>query len=115
MTQPAVAADNRRAVERYPLRTKVLLVIGEQHRLDVRSLDVGKGGMGVVSDWNLPVGAQVVVKFSLPVKHTAVPMILNAVVVNGTLAGSIGGFRIGLQFRGVSPQAAMALEQFVQR
>jgi hypothetical protein len=56
-----------------------------------------------------------VVKFSLPVKHTAVPMILNAVVVNGALAGSLGGFRVGLQFRGVSPQATQALEQFVQR
>lgn len=115
MSLPAVAADNRRAVERYPLRTKVLVVIGDQHRLDVRSLDVGKGGMGIVSDWNLPVGTQVVVKFSLPVKHMAVPMILNAVVVNGALAGSLGGFRVGLQFRGVSPQATQALEQFVQR
>jgi c-di-GMP-binding flagellar brake protein YcgR len=115
MTHPAVAADNRRAVERHPFRTKVLLVVGDQHRLDVRSLDLGKGGMGVVSDWNLPVGVQVVVKFSMPVKHTAVQMILNAVVVNGTLAGSIGGFRIGLQFRGVDPQTQLMLEQFTQR
>ncbi len=114
MTLPAVAADNRRAVERYPLRTKALLVIGE-HRLDVRSLDIGKGGMGVAADWNLPVGTPLVVKFNLPVKHSILPLVLNAVVVNGTLAASIGGFRIGLQFRGVDAQTQMAIEQYTQR
>lgn len=114
MTQPAIAADNRRAVDRHPLRTRALLVIGE-HRLEVRWLDIAKGGMGIASDWNLPVGTLVVINFNLPVKHTVVPLALNAVVVNGTLAASIGGFRIGLQFRGIDPQTQLAIEQYTQR
>ena len=42
-----------------PLRTKVLVVIGDQHRLDVRSLDVGKvHGHRVRLDVPLPVGTR---------------------------------------------------------
>ena len=97
MSLPAVAADNRRAVERYPAHQGVGGHWGSAPpgRAPRSTWAIDWGGMGIVSDWNLPVGTPVVVKFNLPVKHTSAPLILNAVVVNGALAGSLGGFRVG--------------------
>jgi c-di-GMP-binding flagellar brake protein YcgR len=120
MSSPNAAASaqnsNRRDGERIPLRTPVLLLVGEHQRLESRSLDLAKGGMAVVTDWNLPLGTLLALKMGLATPNASVrTLVLRARVVNATLAGSVGGFRLGLQFINVDPTSAQVIERWLMR
>lgn len=115
MSLPGASVENRRATDRFPLRTKVLLVVGDDQRIEGRTLDIGKGGMGVVCDWNLPFGTDLVLRLGLPTRTGACQMVVQARVVNVTLAGSVGGFRLGLQFVNADAGTLSAIDQFLQR
>ncbi|MCE4553812.1 PilZ domain-containing protein [Roseateles cellulosilyticus] len=111
MDQPALPGKERRTTERKTLRTAAQLKLPSGHVVDARTLDIGKGGAGVVSDYNLVVGAKVAVRITLPVTSSGgVVFEATATVANCTLASKDGGFRLGLQFQPLETAAAAALK-----
>ena len=78
--------------------------------LPARTLDIGKGGAGVVCDLNMPVGTLIVMVMRVPARPTGSALFeAKALVASCTLAGSDGGFRLGLQFNTLSSSAMSAL------
>ncbi len=109
-------ATNRRAHDRFPLRTDVLLQLSDGRQARARSLDMGKGGMGIVTDINALVGTKLNLQLRLPVGTGGSELFqASAVVANVVLAGSDGGFRLGLQFLELSAQAREVLGHFASR
>jgi len=110
VTFPGVSSSDRRAHDRHPYRTAAVLVLSNGTTFKGKTLDLGKGGAGVVTDLPVPINAVVTVRMTLPAKAGGVaPFEAPATVVNCSLAGSLGGFRIGLQFGSMPASAASAL------
>jgi PilZ domain len=64
---PTVVPD-RRAHERSPLRTDVLVLMADGRPLPGRTLDIGKGGMAIVIDINPATGTRFGVRARLPTR-----------------------------------------------
>ena len=78
--------------------------------IPARCLDIGLGGAGVVCDLNIPVGTLIVAVMRVPARPSGSAVFeASASVASCTLAGSEGGFRLGLQFNTLSPAATSAL------
>lgn len=100
----------RRAHDRYPVRTAAHLVLPAVGMVEGRAIDLGKGGAGVVCHHNVPVGSQVELTMTLPARPSGVEVFkASATVVNCTLSAMDGGFRLGLQFASLSSAAEKAL------
>lgn len=111
MTLPRALLSDRRTHDRHPFRTTAVVVLPDGRSVPGRTLDLGKGGAGVVVDFNLPVDTAVTVHLKLPARPSgSAAFDARATVVNCTLAGSDGGFRIGLQFAPLSDAAMAALK-----
>ncbi|MBL8345468.1 MAG: PilZ domain-containing protein [Rubrivivax sp.] len=111
MSLPGVIINDRRAHDRHPFRTSAALVMSDGRVLQARTLDVGKGGAGVVVDVSLPVDAGLTIRMNLPARPTGSALFeARATVVSCSLAGSEGGFRIGLQFGTLEASALAALK-----
>lgn len=107
---------NRRAHERSALRIGVTLVFTNGFSSAARCLDISKGGMGVVAELSVPVGARLRVQARLPVAvGSPLPFEADAFVSNSVLAGAEGGFRLGLQFLELPPPARDALTACLKR
>ncbi|GAP35983.1 hypothetical protein ISF6_1823 [Piscinibacter sakaiensis] len=103
-------AANRRAHERYPLRIDVLLIRPDGARAFGRTTDLGRGGMGVVYASPIPVGTVVAVRAPLPGRRSPKEFFgTDARVVNCSLSGADGGFRIGLAFEALDAHASEQL------
>lgn len=97
--KPNTTITDRRAHDRYPLRTDVVLQTADGQQFAGRTLDIGKGGMAVVLDINPPIGLQFVARARLPVRPGGNAAFEAPVsVASCVLAVSDGGFRLGLQF-----------------
>lgn len=107
---------NRRTHQRHPLRVGVALVFDNGYRIEARSLDISSGGLGVVTDTNVPVGVRLTIDMHLPVAPSgAVAFTAQAFVVNTVLAGEDGGFRLGLQFLALDAGCRDALARHLKR
>lgn len=108
---PRALLSDRRADDRHPFRTAATLTLDDGRTLQSRTLDLGKGGAGVVIDFNLPVRTALTVQMRLPARPSGSALFeARATVANCTLAGSDGGFRLGLQFAPLSDAALAALK-----
>jgi hypothetical protein len=107
---PKVEISNRRSGDRVALRASAVLGLSDGRVIPARTLDIGKGGAGVVCDLNLIVGAVVSIRMNLP-SNSPVGAVFEATatVANCTLSNKDGGFRLGLQFNPLSAAAASAL------
>jgi hypothetical protein len=97
--KPNTTISDRRAHDRYPLRTDVMLQSADGRQFPGRMLDIGKGGMAVVIDINPDIGTRFVVRARLPVRpggNAAFEAPIS--VASSVLAVSDGGFRVGVQF-----------------
>lgn len=111
MTLPRPLLSDRRSSDRHPFRTAAVLALPDGRTVQGRTLDLGKGGAGVVVDFNLPVGTTVKVRMNLPARPSGNAVFeARATVANCTLAGSDGGFRLGLQFDTLGDAALAALK-----
>ena len=100
----------RRSNDRLPFRTAAVLVLPDGTSLRTRTVDIGKGGASVVSDMALPLNLKVTVRMTLPARPSgSMPFEAAASTVTCSLAGSLGGFRVGLQFGTLSASATAAL------
>ncbi len=110
MTIPGISGSERRTHDRHTFRTAAVLALPDGTALQARTLDLGKGGAGLVTDVPVAVNAAVTVRMNLPARPAgSAPFEARATVVNCSLAGSVGGFRIGLQFGPLSASAVAAL------
>jgi len=111
MNLPRTIITDRRAHDRHPFRTSAVLVLPDGRSVQARTLDIGKGGAGVVTDINAPIDIELTLRMSLPARPAGSALFeARATVVNCSLAGSEGGFRIGLQFGTLQPSALAALK-----
>lgn len=102
--------DDRRAHDRYPLRTEVLVGAPDGSRHVSRMLDIGKGGMALVVPFNAAVGTTLHVQARLPTRPKGNAVFeARAVVVNCVLSNADGGFRIGIQFHPLGARAQEVL------
>lgn len=102
----------RRAHPRHPLRTSATIVLADGRMVDARTLDIGKGGTGVVAGINPPLGSSFGLRMSLPVHPKGNALFEAQVrVANCVLDGVEGGFRLGLEFLALTPQARSVLER----
>ncbi len=106
-------ADRRQHVRR-ALRVNAQVLLPGNQTFDVRTFDVGQGGMGIVASANPRSGTTFTISFPLPKKPTGfTPMQLKVKVVHSVLAADSGGFKLGLQFVSVDAASEAAIRQFL--
>ena len=110
MNLPQSHPSDRRKSDRQPFRTSATLGLPDGRAIPARTLDIGMGGAGVVCDLNIPVGTLIVTVMRVPARPTGSAVFeASALVASCTLAGSEGGFRLGLEFNTLSSSATSAL------
>lgn len=113
MTLSSAHISDRRAHDRHAIRTEVILDLADGRRAMGMSMDIGMGGAGVVCDLNLPEGTRLRLRLRLPGQTPGANLFdAEGAVVNSILARREGGFRLGVQFDPLSPQAEAVLKAF---
>lgn len=106
--------SDRRAHDRFPLRTDVAVRLPDGRQIAGRTLDVGKGGMAIVIDVNPTPGTAFVLRTRLPLRAGgSATFEAPATVASCVLATADGGFRVGLQFGTLAVPAQAALKGFL--
>ncbi len=105
--------QDRRVHDRRPLRVSARVLLPNDQAFEVRTLDIGAGGMGIVAGANPKPGTTFGVQFTLPAKGNAgaVPLQLKVKVAHSVL--DAGGFKIGLQFVGLEPAIERVIKQYL--
>jgi len=108
--------SDRRAHDRRPLRIVAHVLLPNDRAFEVRTLDIGAGGMGILASANPKPGTSFAIQFTLPSKSGAsgAPLQIKVKVANSVLGMDEGGFKIGLQFLGLDPATERVLRQFLQ-
>lgn len=110
----SAAESERRITERKTLRTRATIILGQTQAFEVRTLDMSVGGMGIVAQANPRPGTLMAIRFMLPLKPTGhVAFEAKAKVAHSVYSASEQGFKIGLSFIELSPEAAAAAARFV--
>lgn len=106
--------SERRAHDRRPLRIVAHVLLPNDQAFEVRTLDIGAGGMGILASANPKPGTSFAIQFTLPAKagHQAAPLQLKVKVANSIL--DHGGFKIGLQFLALDAGTERVLRHFLQ-
>ena len=106
--------SDRRKHDRRPLRTVARVVLPNNQAFEVRTLDIGAGGMGILAGANPKPGTGFVIQLMLPSKTAApTPFQAKVRVANSVLGGDLGGFKIGLQFVDLEPATDSLLRQYL--
>lgn len=106
--------DNRRASQRYPLRTQAFVEIPGQPPFAVRTLDISSGGMAIVAAANPRRGTTFNIRLTIPVEPTgSVSFVTTAQVVHSVLSSAEDGFKVGLAFTKLEPASAEAIMQYI--
>lgn len=117
MARPIITDPNVREQRRSPrwqLKTAAQLIVNNNQAMQVRTLDISAGGLSIVTQSALPMGMTVQINLMLPTWNgPLVPMSVRASVVNSSLDGRNGGFRIGLQFTEIDPALKLEIERRV--
>jgi c-di-GMP-binding flagellar brake protein YcgR len=104
----------RRVTDRKTLRTRATIILGQTQAFEVRTLDLSTGGMGIVAQANPRPGTLMGIRFMLPLKPGGYhPFEARAKVAHSVYSASEQGFKIGLSFIDLSPEAAAAAQRFV--
>jgi c-di-GMP-binding flagellar brake protein YcgR len=105
--------SDRRAHDRRPLRIVAHVLLPNDQSFEVRTLDIGAGGMGIVASANPKPGTAFAIQFTLPSKQggSPAPLQLKVKVANSIL--DQGGFKIGLQFLGLEPGPERVIRQYL--
>jgi PilZ domain len=112
MKPTTTVISDRRAHDRYPLHTDIALLASDGRQFPGRMLDIGKGGMAVVIDINPAVGTRYAVQARLPTRPAGnAAFEAQVTVASCVLATGDGGFRVGLQFAGLSATAQDVLKR----
>jgi c-di-GMP-binding flagellar brake protein YcgR len=110
----AAPAGDRRRDERRLFRGGALWAPAGSSPMQARTLDLSLTGIALVSQINPTIGCRCRVRFALPTHEGAsltVDMI--ARVVRASFSGAEDGFRVGIEFDSLEPEAERALKRFV--
>jgi c-di-GMP-binding flagellar brake protein YcgR len=115
MTGNPPPSRERRQSERVAFRGIAQLLVTGHPPLEVRTIDIGLGGIGGVVSGNLPANLACTVRVAIPMRPGGpVTIELRACVVHSILSGNEGGFKIGLQFVHLPASAESALKEFLR-
>lgn len=106
--------SDRRAHDRRPLRIAARVLLPNDQTFEVRTLDIGAGGMGILAGANPRPGTSFAIQFTLPAKAGSPPAPLQVKVRVANSVLHPAGFKIGLQFLGLEPGTERVLRQFLQ-
>lgn len=110
----SAAEPERRIAERKTLRIRATIILGQTQAFEVRTLDMSVGGMGIVAQANPRPGTLMAIRFMLPIKPTGYhPFEAKAKVAHSVYSASEQGFKIGLSFVDIAPEAAAAAQRFI--
>ena len=110
----AAQGAERRAVDRKPLRTNATVIVGQAQAFEVRTIDVSPGGMGFVAQANPRPGMVLAIRFLIPIRPVGqAPFEAKARVVHSVYSSAEAGFKVGLSFIEVGPEANAALMRFL--
>ena len=109
-----LSISDRRSADRHPLRTEVWVQLADGRQGMAQSLDVGAGGMALVSDFNPPPGSALTARLRLPAKAMGGTVFeARATVANSVFCGAEAGFRVGLKFETLDDRHAATLKSFL--
>ncbi len=114
MARPTIIDPNapeQRRNARWQLKTSAQLIVNNNQVVQVRTLDISAGGLSIITQSVLPMGTAVQINLMLPTWNgPLVPMSVRGTVVNSSLDGRNGGFRIGVQFTEIDPALRLEIE-----
>jgi c-di-GMP-binding flagellar brake protein YcgR len=115
MGEPSAAGRERRQHQRVRYRSVAHLLLPDQQPLEVRTFDIGLGGVAIVASGNPPTHSSCALRLTIPVRPQGSAIVeVQAKVVYSVLSTTEDGFMIGLQFISLSAAAETAIMQFVR-
>lgn len=114
MAEVILTGADRRTAERKYLRCRVQISVPGVGTGEAKATDISVGGMGILADYVLKAGVWLRVCFSLHHPDGSAMLIdLNACVMHCVLSRD-GGYKIGLQFKDVSPAQQKFIERYIK-
>ena len=108
---PKKPSAESRAAPRRPIRCKTRVIGPNGVTINGESFDLSSGGIGVILDRPLPIGAIATVMFA-PFTHGSVKSVTVAASVAYSMLSS-AGFRTGFQFQNVPPATAIVIASII--
>jgi len=106
---------NRRENDRKMLHTRAILAIPGKPILEVRTLDISIGGIGIVASVNLVARIPCKLAFSLPLRHgKKINVEAEGYVTHSLFSNSHDGFKIGIRFKDVSPELEKEIARYLR-
>ena len=105
--------------ERRKTARKTFFVMGQialptRGPMAVRYLDISTGGVGLVSDLNIPARTRVHLKFTIMLADSSFyPFVVQAEVAHSTFSSLRRGFVIGLIFLNPTDELLMTIKQYI--
>jgi hypothetical protein len=107
---PSPAESNRRAAPRKALRQPATAVYGDASR-DVRTWDLGRDGMCLLSPRPIAPGTRCKLTFDVPLDGELIHVTASAKVVYSSYSAA-GEFKIGAVFTDIGEDVALVLGKF---
>jgi c-di-GMP-binding flagellar brake protein YcgR len=105
---------DRRRDERRLFRGGALWAPMGSSPTQVRTVDLSASGIALVSTINPAIGCRCRVRFAIPTREgVSLTIDVMARVVRASFSGAEDGFRVGIEFDTLEPEAKRALKRFV--
>jgi hypothetical protein len=106
--------DERRKTPRKAFFVMGQIAIPQRGGMAVRYLDISTGGVGLVSDLNIPARTRVHLKFTIMMADSSLyPFVVQAEVAHSTFSSLRRGFVIGLIFLNPTDELLMTIKQYI--
>lgn len=109
MMHPTTPSHQNSRQKRKPLASAAQLLFTHRDPINVRTIDISTGGIGILTSENLPIGTNCTLSIRMPTGQT---LKTQAQVTYSILRGK-GGFRIGLRFLSIDPIAVSVISKFM--
>lgn len=111
---PSKQGADRRASVRKIMRTPVMVAFQGHPSFKTHSLDVSMSGIGTVATVNFPVNATCNVSFNVTIKGVGNKQLQAvATVMYSIFSNQHDGFKVGLQFKTLSPETGTLLLKYI--
>ncbi len=105
----------RRQHARRPFRSVAVVVVSGTKQIEVRTVNLGAGGMGIIASANPKPGTTFTIAFSLQTGPKTTQRFATQVqVTHAVLARDHDGFKVGLRFVSVGSELAAAIAQYLK-
>jgi len=109
-----IPAIDKRLEDRRSLRVSATVTVSPTQSFEVRTMDISSGGMAICAPANPRIGTQFDISFQIPANPSGFSQVQVRVrVAYSVLSRDQDGFKIGLQFVRLSPDAATAIGRYI--